>query len=802
MVGSESPAKEPPSLTAQPGAKRRRIRKGTRSCWECKRRKNRCTWSRDEGKCDGCHHRGTRCVGQEFTEEHIPVPHERRGGNKLDDARLSRIETLVAELARKVNAGNRQEDHLELPPDGRSDGNQALIGGGPDTNPAFVSPEPPEVNGFVDLCLHMFSNEMTDDGRMRMTNALQPSLPRVVAGSSLGQFGEVTSKLTPLTHALVAAWPSERHHDAILSMPIANVGSLHPAMSSPCSGFRTPPTPRDLLQLPPPGTEPVAIARKLLTLGTYLQVVSSQSKYDATGPSDAYHDILSRVFETVNRLVTHNDNLPGSVDVIECLITESQYHNYTGNVRRSWIILRRAVAMAQMIGLDHQSKTLPCDTDADGAATFSRQEHVWFLLIHFDQYLSLMLGISPGLPENSQVAPELLERCTPSGRMGRLHSMAAGRILRRNHVNMYDLVETKKIDKILQKAAACMPAQWWLPPDVRCDDCGEKGSSRQIDRLMVHFAHYNILLQLHLPYILLSLSSQRYHYSTTAVINASREVLTRFTAFRSRYPAVSYCSGLDFFAFVASAALCLLHIHESCESQNPSASDSGSISDLLAHQRLTNRGLMERALKSIEKIAQVKPDNTITSDTVPVFRRLLAVEEEASRGVSYSIHSSSNARQPRKSSWKLTNSSDVLYLDIPFCGTIKVERTSDFNTISTELSNSEEMARVATRPLDSFSPSTTACSVTVFPALQAREGHHTAISESYHFDNNHSNSVNAPIIMSSFSNLPAVPYNNDNEAQDSTPTPGLLAPETLGSLEERLNPAIDPGFFECLFDIE
>src|SRR4051812_15039585 len=120
MLGSGTPAHESPASTAHPEAKRRRIRKGTRSCWECKRRKNRCTWSREEGKCDGCHHRGTRCVGQEFPEENVPVPQERRGGNEADDSRLARIEILVEELARKVHAGNRHGDRLEPPPDGRS----------------------------------------------------------------------------------------------------------------------------------------------------------------------------------------------------------------------------------------------------------------------------------------------------------------------------------------------------------------------------------------------------------------------------------------------------------------------------------------------------------------------------------------------------------------------------------------------------------------------------------------------------------------------------------------------------------
>lgn len=105
MADSGSPAYEHvfPSSPAKPEAKRRKLRKGTRSCWECKRRKNKCTWSRGKGKCDGCHHRDTACRGQEFPDEH--VSQARRGTNKSDDKNLKRLESLVEKLARQVHSG-------------------------------------------------------------------------------------------------------------------------------------------------------------------------------------------------------------------------------------------------------------------------------------------------------------------------------------------------------------------------------------------------------------------------------------------------------------------------------------------------------------------------------------------------------------------------------------------------------------------------------------------------------------------------------------------------------------------------
>lgn len=50
--------------------KRRKVRKGTRSCWECKRRKIRCIFASSEDvTCIGCQRRRAPCVSQELPED-------------------------------------------------------------------------------------------------------------------------------------------------------------------------------------------------------------------------------------------------------------------------------------------------------------------------------------------------------------------------------------------------------------------------------------------------------------------------------------------------------------------------------------------------------------------------------------------------------------------------------------------------------------------------------------------------------------------------------------------------------------
>lgn len=56
--------------------KRRKVRKGTHSCWECKRRKMKCRFNPRiaSTSCDGCRQRGSPCISQEFPEDPENVP--------------------------------------------------------------------------------------------------------------------------------------------------------------------------------------------------------------------------------------------------------------------------------------------------------------------------------------------------------------------------------------------------------------------------------------------------------------------------------------------------------------------------------------------------------------------------------------------------------------------------------------------------------------------------------------------------------------------------------------------------------
>jgi Fungal Zn(2)-Cys(6) binuclear cluster domain len=102
----------PPTLFAhimesESAAKRRKLRRGTRSCWECKRRKLRCLFEHDSPtettSCLNCRRRGTKCVSQEFPEE-ISAPLDKV--HQMRD-RVVRITDQLEQLIKKVGENEK-----------------------------------------------------------------------------------------------------------------------------------------------------------------------------------------------------------------------------------------------------------------------------------------------------------------------------------------------------------------------------------------------------------------------------------------------------------------------------------------------------------------------------------------------------------------------------------------------------------------------------------------------------------------------------------------------------------------------
>ena len=116
-------------------------------------------------------------------------------------------------------------------------------------------------------------------------------------------------------------------------------------------------TPGSLLEVPEPKSHPVLIARYMLLLASHLQHLHPDLHKEIQGLAESPRALRERLADFAINLVTTNDELLGSIEGLECVMIESVYHANIGSLRRSWLASRRAMNIAELMGInrsDHQ----------------------------------------------------------------------------------------------------------------------------------------------------------------------------------------------------------------------------------------------------------------------------------------------------------------------------------------------------------------------------------------------------------------------------------------------------------------
>ena len=376
--------------------------------------------------------------------------------------------------------------------------------------------------------------------------------------------------------------------------------------------------PESLLEIPDSTLHPVLIARHMLLLASFLQHLHPGLHKAVQGLSESPQAIMERLADLAIRLVTTNDELLGSIEGLECVMIESVFHANIGSLRRSWLAGRRAMAIAQLMGINrsnHQGQYKILDPKTE-----YHPQLMWFRIVFLDRYLCLMLGLSQGSLDRSMGSDAMLANETPMGRLERIHCVIASRILERNESkpSSNDLALTRTLDVELQRAARSLPSKWWLLPNLEIASTESQALFWSTRQLFAQVLHYNLVNQLHLPYMLRSsLAERNYEYSLIACVNASREVLSRFITLRS-FNGIAYsCRTVDFLAHMAAMTLLLAHLD----------SHLSETENLLAHQYHSDRAMIEKVQENMKEVNRLNSD-TLSAQSADLLGRLLAIEVE------------------------------------------------------------------------------------------------------------------------------------------------------------------------------
>lgn len=635
-----------------PEAKRRRLRKGTHSCWACKRRKVRCTFaSSTDVTCVICRRRGTKCISQELPED--------LGQIEDSASRIVRVETLLNQLVKKVNDNTTSKKQYGAQPTSK-DVRRPLS-----TSSTPTPPSPsngPEQTPHISLDRATSQKSISSENDEGSTSAycLTPEFhtPYMQTPSlSSNDTPHNASKYEKISQALLTGFPSQDNLDILV-----NVGSRITVFCHQVNVKLRSQLVREGLQdeariveVRSRQTHPVLLAKQMLIFSSILLHLPPNEHIP--GLSEHHRVIMERLADTAICEVTTRDDLFGTMEHLECILLEAFYHLNCGNIRRSLLAFKRAVVAGQLMGINRPCnlpvKVLDPSTNIDPRV-------VWFRIVYMDCFLSLMLGFPQGHSDTSMSSDLALKSGEPSERLEILHAAILSRMLERNNLGLSQsaITMTLEINADILKAAESMPAKFWRPPNFAGLEKDSQGALWESMRMKDHMFHYTMLNQLHLPFLLSSSTEQKNEYAKITCVNSSREILTRFVAFRAFNRISASCRLADFLALVAGMTLIIAHLygHRQKDTDN-----------LLAHQRLGDRAIMEQALESMEVGSNLN-DDKLAASCARLLQQLLYIEKDAAQGQNYSAQKAQRSESGHK------DRHNMLFITVPYFGTVRFTR--------------------------------------------------------------------------------------------------------------------------------
>ncbi|KAF4985239.1 hypothetical protein FDECE_16709 [Fusarium decemcellulare] len=464
-------------------------------------------------------------------------------------------------------------------------------------------------------------------------------------------------------HHLLAAFPSNEDTKVLLrasSRPSLYTDLVNTQLHSrltPESLAAPYPTP----EFPSSNIHPIILARLMLMLAITLQIPQGG---EFVGLSEPKGILMRRLVTAATTWVTTKEEMHGTVEGLICILLEGVFETNTGNLRRAWAVYRRAMTVAQLMGL-HRSPKPPLtriDPNLDANPGF-----LWFRIVYMDRYLSLLLGLPQGTSDKSMGDMSALQHEPPLGQFERLLTVIASRILERNEnpFDRSDIATTMSIDSELLRLSKSMPSSFWRAAEFQHHIPGSPDALLETLRLAAQVYYYGLLIQLHLPYMMRGGDRAEHQYSKMTCVNASRETMTRFIAHRNFNPMSSCSRPVDFFALLAAMSLLLAHLD---------AHHNPGVSNILAHQRSGDRAMLDQAVERMDAISSVNND-AITGKSAMLIRKLLDIEADASEGISYITSLGEGVAQEGG------KEGEGLRLPIPYLGVIRITREGPISRV-------------------------------------------------------------------------------------------------------------------------
>ena len=224
---------------------------------------------------------------------------------------------------------------------------------------------------------------------------------------------------------------------------------------------------------------------------------------------------------------------------------------------------------------------------------------------------------------------------------------------------------TSSIDEAFSRLATEGNPNWWLAPTSKRQTPDNEDKLDDVLRILSHISHFQLLILLHLPYMLRG----RYEYSKTTCTSASRELLNRYIRFRDMNTGVFSCRSIDFSAFTSCIVLLLIHIDHATQIPQGGA--------VASHQRPTDLALVKEVIAIITDLDKAS-DDSLLQHIANILSCLCSIEASA-----LSCRAQPN-RDPERTSER-SDSHHGLKLSIPYVGRISITSNGICNELGARI---------------------------------------------------------------------------------------------------------------------
>ncbi|KAL2832322.1 hypothetical protein BJY01DRAFT_253888 [Aspergillus pseudoustus] len=512
---------------------RKRMRLGTRSCSECRRRKVRCIYPPESDVCRQCEAHSTPCGKQGADPQRQGV---NTGGNSTEilTKRVQDLERLVGLLCRgrsgipdrratmgpsvalgllcPNSAPDIQKDLITV---GREEEKEAPLSDGP---LLLLMNRALSIESAVQTPTSLDSRSGPGSHAMDALRAL------ALHNQDLYLIFELTEKYWPL-------WPilPPRFIQVIPSQ--AGTLDKQTALNFVNSSFQS--------------SIPETMAKGALWLALCIQQLPSEFDFRPHTLPCHRSILLEAYMSGGEELLRSPHDTKGTTTFLECLMLQAKLYINMARPRKAWLTVRRAIDFALLQGIQRLRSSPVSDT----------LQSLWLEVWVFDRQLSLGLGLPNSVPDSLAHLVRV-----PDGEfsswMFHLIGDIAGRINDRNlNIASADYGLTVGIEHELLGLWDRMPAQWDMPntADTSLADVFTKQIGKFYYNLLMKNAHFPYMVQ-HKPNG--AGGGDMYPHSRATAVEAARRMIEHYQGLRrSSQGALLICDLMDFHVFTGAIVL-------------------------------------------------------------------------------------------------------------------------------------------------------------------------------------------------------------------------------------------------------